>query len=80
MAEVIELAGELNCIFQRQFRARADGKVGGVHRIPHQDHMTAMLVFQPPLIADHALEVQPGRATQVPGIGHERSTLQRIGK
>jgi choline dehydrogenase-like flavoprotein len=36
-----ELAGEFDGVFNRQFRAGADGKVRGMHRVAHQDDMTA---------------------------------------
>ena len=49
-----------------------------MHGIAHQHHMAALAVFQPPLIADHALKVDPGRAAQMAGIGHQFLALKIV--
>ncbi|MPM67879.1 hypothetical protein SDC9_114804 [bioreactor metagenome] len=52
----------------------------GMHRIAHQHHMAAVGVLQPPLLAHHALKVDPRRAAQMARIGHQPRALQVVGK
>jgi hypothetical protein len=56
---------QLDRVLERQLGARADGEVRGVHRVAHQHDMAARPLCSAPAAADHALEVQPGRAAQV---------------
>ena len=80
IAHQLELTCQLNRIFNGQLGARANRKVGRMYGVAHQHHMAAQVVLEPPLIADHALEVNPGRAAQVAGVGHEFFALQVVGK
>ncbi len=74
-AMVTELAREFDRVLQRQLGARADGEVRRVHGVTHQHDMAAPVEVRP-LLALHALEVQPGRAAQVARIGHQLLALQ----
>ena len=76
---LLELTDQFDCILQRQFGARSDGKVRRVNGVAHQHHM-ALSLFHPPCLASHALEVEPGRASQVAGVGHQGLSLQIRGK
>ncbi len=80
IANGLELTHQLDGVFEGQLGARANGKVGGVHRVAHQHDVCALLVFQPPLLAHHALKVQPRRTPQMTRIGHQRMALQVVGK
>ena len=80
VAQQLELAHQLDGIFESQLGARSDGEVRGVHCIAHQHHMAAVPVFQPPLVAHHALEVQPCGAAQVARVGHQLLALQVLRK
>ena len=76
---LLELARQFDRVLDRQLGARADGEVRGVHRVAHQHHVRAA-VEQRPLLAAHALEVQPGRAAQVARVGHQLVAAQVRGK
>ena len=70
-----ELVGQLDRILDGQLGARSDREVCRVHRVAHQHHMTAAVAV-PPLLAAHALKVQPRRPAQVPRVGHQRVAAQ----
>ena len=57
--------------FQRQLGARANGKMRSCRGIPKQHH-----ILVAPFFAQHAGEVDPGRATDVIGVGHQRMAAQ----
>jgi hypothetical protein len=40
----LELAHQLDGVFERQLGARADGEVRRVHRVAHQHHVAAVAV------------------------------------
>ena len=69
-----ELAHQFNRVFQGQFGARAYSKVGGVDGVAHQHHM-AVAVEVRPIFAGDTLEIKPGRAAQMAGIGHQLFAL-----
>ena len=79
IAQRLELAHQLDGIFQRELGARANRKVCGVHSIAHQHHM-AVAVESGPVVALDSLEIEPSRAAQVAGIGHQLLALQVLGK
>ena len=76
---LLELACEFDRVFDGEFGAGANRKVGRMHRVTHQHHM-AVAVVQRPLVTLHALEVEPGGAAQVARIGHQRVAAQVGGK
>ena len=80
VARNLELTCQLDRIFNRQLSARANRKVRRVHSIAHQHHVVALGIFQRPLIADHTVEVDPGRAAQMARIGHQLFALQVVCK
>ena len=60
-----ELSCQLNRIFEGEFGARANREVRRVNGVPHQHHMAAVFVFEPPVLTHHTLKVQPSRAAQM---------------
>ena len=73
-----ELPRELDRIFDRELGARADGEMRGVHRVAHQHHIVVLCILEPPLLADHTLEVDPRRATQMARIGHQLCAVEVV--
>jgi hypothetical protein len=69
VAAARDLATQRNCIFHRELRARADGEVRGVRGIADQHD-----VAREPAFAEHAVEVEPRGATQVPRIADQTRT------
>lgn len=80
IAELLELARQLDGIFNRQLGPRTDREMRRMHGIAHQHHMAALGIAQPPLITDHALKIDPGRTPQMTGIGHQSLALQIVRK
>ena len=80
IADLLELARQLDGILNRQLGPRADCKMRRMHGIAHQHHMAAPGIAQPPLVADHALKIDPGRTAQMSRIGHQLLALQIVRK
>ncbi len=75
--EVFELPRQLDGVFERQLGAGADGEMRGVRRVPHQ-HDLAVAVEMTPLTADQAVEVEPSRTAQVPGVAHQLGAIEDL--
>ncbi|MNI12910.1 hypothetical protein D3C73_661170 [compost metagenome] len=79
MAQPVELVGQFDRIIDCELGAGADGEMGGVGSIAHQNDM-GIAIEMAPLAADQPVEVQPGRAAQVPRVGHQFGTFQHFGE
>src|SRR3546814_17346255 len=67
--------GELDRILERELGARADREMRGMRGIAEQDDVPVA-----PLAADDAREVDPRRAANIAGIGHQLMAAQLIGE
>lgn len=76
--KTLKLPHQLHRIFERELRARPDGKVRRVHRIAQQHDMTAVGIAQPPLLAHDALEIQPGRTPLMPRVAEQWRAVERF--
>ncbi len=61
-----DLAAQCNRILHRELRARADREVRGVRGVADQND-----VAREPAATQHAIEIEPRRAAQVPRVTHE---------
>ena len=80
VAQQLELAREFDGVFDGQLGARADREMRRVHGIAHQHDMAALAVLEPPLIAHHALEIDPRGAAQMARVGHQFRAVQIVCK
>ena len=61
--------------FERKLGAGTDGEMRGRGGVTHQHD-----VFKMPALAEHAREIDPGGAADVPRIRHQRMAVQMIAK
>src|SRR3984957_3943458 len=75
----IELSRELDRVIEGKLGARTDSEMGGMGGIPHQYDMRTA-VEATPLAADQAVEIEPGRAAQMPRVCHELRAIEGLGE
>ena len=79
MPKRVELFGEFYRVVQGKLRSRADGEMGGMGGVAHQNDMRPAVEMAPG-VADQPVEIEPGRAAQVACVGHQARAAERFRK